>query len=250
LNIAFGISGLIRLDGQIILDKIVENVVADSSASIENITATVDRTIESFQAELNKEDWHIILLISILDGFNLRHYTYVMSPNSRQLVGPVCLETQINKLFLRRCFHPAWTHLEYDRTWPLPNWKHHFDLIKWTNAIDFNFNYAHLLNGRSVDNDADWHVVTKPYTLLFFEFLISHIDYTDINLLYDAQWIDVLKKFYLKASTADDVIFNRERDRSVPLHSVGVCNHIIKLDTISQKATALYCADPCCEQED
>jgi len=96
-----------------------------------------------------------------------------------------------------------------------------------------------------LEDPDQWDIFTKPYTLLYFEFLNRGWSYQNFSAITESQWVNLLQSIYLNAHKTYTELYKNEYERSMPCSSIGDCNHILKLDQASQIVTELLAEGTC-----
>jgi len=237
-----GIAGLINVNDVIVLDAIITQLHSVQNVSIQDCTTAIDYVLNLNLGSIS--DWHCIFMISLATKDIIENHTYIRTPHLKTLFPPHIIAHQINAIYLKD-LNEAWGSFDYNTLWYSEINKYAAKGQSWTIHADFNYNYMHLFHGLPLEDPDQWYIFTKPYTLLYFEFLNRGWSYQNFSAITDIQWIEILQSMYINAKRTYTELYKNDYDRSKPCSSIGECNHIIKLEQSNHMITVILAEDPC-----
>ncbi len=244
-NMIIGIAGVIRSDGVIIIDEIIDQLKSAKNITIQECTQAIDRVLN--QVFGIKGGWDCGFMISSIENGSIENYTYLRSKVLTKATHQYIVSQQINYNYISD-LNKAWGDLDIESLWYSEMREYVQKGKPWISNVDFNSNYMHFYKSLQVEDESDRYIFTKPYTLLYFEFLKRGLSYQNLETIPDSQWIEILQTLYNNAHRTFTELYQNQYnsyDRSKPCSSIGECNHILKLDKDNQIVTELLAEDTC-----
>ena len=241
-NIIIGVGGVIKSDGVVIIDEIIDQLKNAVNITLQVCTQTIDQVLNQVFGVTG--GWDCSFMISLIANGGIENYTYLRSRVLTKLLQPHIVAKQINNIYIKD-LNEAWGSLNLESLWYSEIRDYVIPGKPWVSNVDFNSNYMHFYKQLEVEDENEWYIFTKPYTLLYFEFLKRGLSCQNFQAITDGQWIEILQSMYLNAHKTYTELYKNEYDRAKPSSSIGECNHILKLEQSSQKTSLIFSEDPC-----
>jgi hypothetical protein len=236
-----GIAGVIQENGIDILNETIDQLKLIINVTIHDCTQAIDQVLNQIFG--SNHGWDCVFMISLISKGVQENLTYLRSPKLTQLVHTHIIAHQINSFYLED-LNKSWGNFDYNSLWSSEIFKYNQGRT-WVTNVDFNWDYMHFFDGLAIEDPAEWDLFTKPYTLLYYEFLNRGLSYQNFQSIKDGEWIDIFKSMYDNAHRTYSVLYKDRQHESRPCSTIGECNHIIKLDVTNQKTKELLAEFPC-----